>query len=191
MTNSIENQSSQPRHFFICYSHQDVEVIEQEAEWLRRQGFKLWYDDHIAAGHAWSEELAEAITNAAAVLYFVSGHSASSAYCMDELHFAKDQQVPVVPIEIVEVNLSPGLQLTLGTKQFVKMHGGSRSAFRSKLSAGLTALLTNPHAQGDGDSPFAAVGEGSPTPRVLRARLAGFAAAIATLSVIFFLSLSD
>lgn len=191
MTKPIEHQSSQPGHLFICYSHQDVVVIEQEAEWLRRQGFKLWYDDHIAAGHAWSEELAEAITNAAAVLYFVSGHSAASAYCMDELHFAKDQQVPVVPIEIEEVNLSPGLQLTLGTKQFIKMHDSSRSAFRSKLAAGLTALLTNRHAQGSGDMAFATVDEGPAGPRILRARLAGLAAAIATLSVISFLSLSD
>lgn len=188
MSNVIENTSSPPRHLFICYSHHDVAVIEQEAEWLRSQGFKLWYDSHISAGHAWSEELAEAITSAAAVLYFMSRNSAASTYCKDELHFAKDQRVPIVPIEIEEVNLSPGLQLTLGTKQFVKIHDSSRSAFRSRLSTGLAALLTNREAQAADGVAFAAANEVTAAPRILRARLAGFAAAIAALSAIVFLS---
>ncbi len=191
MVKVSEKTPSLARHLFICYSHQDVAVIEQEAEWLRRQGFKLWYDDHIAAGHAWSEELAEAITNASAVLYFVSAHSATSAYCMDELHFAKDQQVPVFPIEIEEVSLSPGLRLTLGTKQFIKMHDGNRGAFRSKLSAGLNALLTSDKPQELGSAVLDGADEELPMPRILRSRLAGLVAAIATLSVIYFLSLSD
>lgn len=174
------------KYMFVCYSHHDISLIEQEAEWLRRQGFKLWYDDHISAGHAWSEELAEAITGASAVLYFISRHSVSSQYCIDELHFAKDKMVPVLTIEVEEVQMSPGLQLTLATKQFVRMHGVSRNAYRSKLSAGLNALLA-------GKSQHRAHPSHVPTsapfrPRVLRARLVGASAAVFALAFIFFLS---
>ena len=190
MISNALHQHSSGGHLFVCYSHHDISLIEREAEWLRQQGFKLWYDSHIAAGHAWSEELAEAITNATAVLYFVSSHSSTSSYCMDELHFAKDQRIPVIPIEVEEVKLSPGLQLTLGTKQFVRMYDTNRSTFRSKLAAGLTALQAN--GQKNAAVPATFVAETVMIkPRTLKARIAGVAAAITTLFVIFFLSLGD
>ena len=184
MPTSSEVHRRSGKYAFICYSHQDIGIVEEEVEWLRRQGFKVWYDDNIATGHAWSEELAEAIAGATAMLYFLSTNSATSAYCMDELHFAKDRQCPVIPIEIEPVNLSPGLHLTLGTKQFIKMNDTSRKVFRNKLASGVSALLVSskkvqnpPHENSVAKPP-------GPAPAILKSRLAGIGAAAVTLLVI-------
>ena len=103
---------------------------------------------------------------------------------MDELHFAKDKSIPVVPIIVDDVDMSPGLQLTLGTKQFVRMQGLSRSVYRSKLSAGLGALL----AGKAGSVHELAQAVESAEPRVWQARLVGIAAAALSLAVIVILS---
>lgn len=174
-------QRGTSKYLFICYSHRDVSIVEKEAEWLRRQGFRLWYDDNIAAGHPWSEELAESIAGASAVLYFLSKHSAGSSYCIDELHFAKDRNIPIVPIEIEPVKLSPGLQLTLGSKQFVRMTDTTTRGYRNKLAAGLSAMLASKRA------PDATVGveEFEPSgPRLNRARIAGICGALVTLGIL-------
>jgi hypothetical protein len=183
--NTIDPNSD--KHVFICYSHRDTTVVEEEAAWLRRQGFTLWYDDNIAAGHAWSEELADAITDASAILYFLSPHSVSSAYCMDELHFAKDQGCPIVPIEIEPVTLSGGLRLTLGTKQFVKMSELNRKDFRNKLAGGLSAIIVARYKK-----TAASISEEiTPTaiaPAFAKARGLGAVAALITLSVVFLIA---
>ncbi len=182
-TNSEVHRGS-GQYLFICYSHQDVSLVEQEAEWLRRQGFRLWYDDNIAAGHAWSEELAEAIAGCSAVLYFLSAHSASSAYCVDELHFAKERKIPLVPIEVEKLELSPGLQLTLGSHQFIRMVGVGRKEFRNRLAAGLSAILAGSSTATSAGATVDTANPAVPRMRLMRARLAGAAAAVLTLGLV-------
>jgi hypothetical protein len=183
----IKTDPNSSKHVFICYSHRDTTVVEEEAAWLRRQGFTLWYDDNIAAGHAWSEELACAITDASAILYFLSPHSVSSAYCMDELHFAKDQGCPIVPIEIKPVTLSPGLRLTLGTKQFVKMSELNRKDFRNKLAGGLSAIIVARHKKTAANTPTEMI-SAAIMPALTKARGLGAVAALITLSIVFMIA---
>ena len=175
------------KHVFICYSHEDAAVVKEEALWLSRQGFTLWYDDNIAAGLAWSEELACAIADASAILYFLSSSSVSSAYRMDELHFAKDRGCPIVPIEMEPVTLSPGLHLTLGTKQFVKMDGMSRKDFRNKLASGLSAIVAS-----GGRNDVAKIDPQEitvqPQPALLKARGLGVGAALLSLLLVFLIA---
>jgi hypothetical protein len=176
--------TSSGKHVFICYSHRDMDIVAAEVAWLQRQGFKLWYDDNIAAGHAWSEELANAIASASAVLYFLSPDSTSSAYCMDELHFAKDRSRPIIPIEIETMELSPGLHLTLGTRQFIRMSESSRKDFRNKLAAGLSAILTSGGREPESTAVVTPVTAPRAKPAFLRARLAGMSAALISLLLI-------
>jgi len=35
---------------FVCYSHQDREMVYPEIAWLQAQGIKIWYDEGISAG---------------------------------------------------------------------------------------------------------------------------------------------
>ena len=86
-----------------------------------------------------------------------------------------------MPIEIEPVNLSPGLQLTLGTRQFVRMSESSRKDFRNKLAAGLSAILASSECESIQAAPLNPATSLRTTPAILKARLAGMTAALITL----------
>lgn len=37
-------------YVFVCYAHDDADVVYHEMTWLRDQGVNLWYDEGISAG---------------------------------------------------------------------------------------------------------------------------------------------
>jgi len=54
---------------FVCYAHDDSDVVFPEMAWLHDQGLNLWYDEGISAGLSWRAEIAEAIEGAERVLF--------------------------------------------------------------------------------------------------------------------------
>ena len=55
-------QGDEP-YIFVCYAHEDDEIVYPEIRWLRDQGINIWYDEGISAGKVWRRELAVAIQN--------------------------------------------------------------------------------------------------------------------------------
>jgi len=108
----------------------------------------VWFDEAIAAGSRWSEDLAQAVERCATVLYFLSPRSASSRYCLDEIHFALECGRPIVPAEIEPVTLTPGLRLSLGGTHRLFMYKMDTEAFREKLAGGLRAAMAGSAAPG-------------------------------------------
>ena len=81
-------QGDQP-YVFICYAHDDAELIYPELERLRDQGINIWYDEGVSPGAEWEEELAKRIERCAIFLYYVSQRSVESEHCRRELNFAQ------------------------------------------------------------------------------------------------------
>jgi hypothetical protein len=133
---------------FVCYAHDDWKVVSENIDWLRANGFEVWFDEAIAAGSRWSEDLAQAVERCAAVLYFLSPRSASSRYCLDEIHFALECGRPIVPAEIEPVTLTPGLRLSLGGTHRLFMYKMDPEPFREKLASGLRAAMDGAVAPG-------------------------------------------
>ena len=48
-------------YVFVCYAHDDSDVVYPEMAWLHEQGVNLWYDEGISPGSEWSQALADAI----------------------------------------------------------------------------------------------------------------------------------
>ncbi|MFB3106115.1 MAG: toll/interleukin-1 receptor domain-containing protein [Pseudomonadales bacterium] len=48
-------------YIFVSYAHADNEIIYPEIQWLRDQGFNVWYDEGISPGTVWRDELADSI----------------------------------------------------------------------------------------------------------------------------------
>jgi hypothetical protein len=126
---------------FVCYAHDDWKLVNEQIEWLRAQGFEIWFDRAIEAGNRWSEDLARAVEGCAAVLCFLSPRSARSRYCLDEIHFALECGKPIVPAEIEPVTLTPGLRLSLGSTHRIFMYTMDPDDFREKLASGLRAAM--------------------------------------------------
>jgi hypothetical protein len=127
-------------YIFVCYSHADTEFVEREVRWLDREGFSIWYDAALSAGHRWSDELASAIAGASCLLYFVSSRSMESNYCLDEVQFAKEHDIAILPVEVEPVQLTQGLRLTLGGIQVLKSTG-QKGMRRRQLSRALASVM--------------------------------------------------
>lgn len=128
-------------YVFVCYAHDEREIVLEQIAWLRSQGFEVWFDEAIEVGSRWSEDLARAVDGCAAFLYFLSPRSTSSRYCLDEVHFALECGRPIVPVEIAPVTLTPGLKLSIGGTHRIFMHRMPAREFRLKLASGLRAAM--------------------------------------------------
>ena len=133
-------------YVFVCYAHDEREIVLEQIAWLRSQGFDVWFDEAIEAGNRWSEDLARAVDGCAAFLYFLSPKSTSSRYCLDEVHFALECGRPIVPVEITPVTLTPGLKLSIGGTHRIFMHRMPAREFRPKLASGLRAAMQGEQA---------------------------------------------
>ena len=109
-------QGDEP-YIFVCYAHEDDEVVYPEIRWLRDQGINIWYDEGISAGKVWRRELAVAIQGASKLLYYISNASLRSEHCNREIEYALDKDVEVVPVYLDESELTPELDLALNRVQ--------------------------------------------------------------------------
>jgi hypothetical protein len=134
-------QSGNP-YVFVCYAHDERDLVVSQIEWLRSQGFNVWFDEAIEAGHRWSEDLARAVEGCAVFLYFLSPRSSTSRYCLDEVHFALECSRPIVPVEIAPVTLTPGLRLSLGATHRIFMYKMQGEEFRQKMASGLRTAMS-------------------------------------------------
>jgi hypothetical protein len=134
-------------YVFVCYAHDDRDVVVEQVAWLRRAGIHAWYDEAIEAGSRWSDDLARAVDGCSAFVYFLSPRSVSSRHCLDEVHFALECGRPIVPVEIAPVTLTPGLQLSLGGQHRLFMHRMEPAEFRRKLERGLREAMARASAE--------------------------------------------
>jgi len=129
-------------YVFVCYAHDDRDVVVEQVAWLRRAGIHAWYDEAIEAGSRWSDDLARAVDGCSAFVYFLSPRSVSSRHCLDEVHFALECSRPIVPVEIAPATLTPGLKLSLGGTHRLFMYQMEPGEFRRKLARGLSDVIT-------------------------------------------------
>ncbi len=125
------------RHVFVCYSHHDARTVCADIDWLAAAGCALWYDKALNPGTIWRSELAAAIENASAVLFFASPHSVASEHCSREVNYALDCRIPIVPVYLGKTELSPDLRMALARVQAIHRTGMTQEDYRVQL---LTAL---------------------------------------------------
>ncbi len=129
-------QGDQP-YSFVCYAHEDSAVVFEEIRWLQDQGCLLWHDGGISTGIRWSDDLAQHILNAKAVLFFVSPRSAFNENCLDEINLALDNGKPVVAVHLEKTQLPPGAALRLAHRQAIHRYEIDEKQYRDKLSAAM------------------------------------------------------
>ena len=71
-------QGDEP-YVFVCYAHDDEDVVYPEMAWLHEQGIRLWYDEGTSGVKIWREEIGDAIKDASKVLYYISESSCCTA----------------------------------------------------------------------------------------------------------------
>jgi len=124
-------------YIFVSYAHEDSDQVFPAIQWLRDQGFNIWYDEGIAPGASWREELAESILRCDLFIVFVSPRSANSANCLKEVNYALEQGRPVLAVHIEPTQLSPGLTLALSDRQAIFRHELTEEEYRDKVLTGV------------------------------------------------------
>ncbi len=87
------------KHYFISYSHNDLDIAKQLKQELEESGFEIWMDESaIVKGTIWDVLIDENIKQSIAVLYLASPASRFSSVVLHELELAKICKKGIIPI---------------------------------------------------------------------------------------------
>ena len=106
-------------YLFVCYAHRDSSKVYKDMAALKAKGLNLWYDEGIPGGTSWRAEIAQALSGAKRVLFFISPRSLASGHCTREIRFALDHDVDILPVYLQECELPAEFALALGGVQAI------------------------------------------------------------------------
>ena len=134
-------------YIFVSYAHKDALKVYPILEALNDRGFRIWYDDGIAPGSEWPENIAQHLDSCAVTLAFVSENSMASDNCRREITFALSRRKSFLSIMLEPTTLPLGMELQLSAQQCVMAYAYSDlSALIEKicLCPDLSPCLTPP-----------------------------------------------
>lgn len=181
-------------YVFISYAHKDAHLVYPILEELDRRGYRVWYDDGIAPGSEWPENIAQHLNGCHLTMAFLSPNSIASDNCRREVNFALSKQKAFLGVLLMPTEMSLGMEMQLSTQQCVVRHTfPSEEAFLSKVCA--CPDLQPCHRDGEPvPAPSAPVpkpaAQPAPTKRKLLPWIAGGCAALAIVAAILGFTLS-
>lgn len=104
---------------FVSYAHINSNRVYPIVEQLMQRGIRLWYDDGIEAGSDFREFIAEKIRDSWQVLLFASHESIQPGFVRNEINYALHCGKPILRVNLDDVELTPGMELSLGGMQYV------------------------------------------------------------------------
>lgn len=102
---------------FVCYAHSDAPVVYADLVLIDQAGINVWYDEGIAAGKSWREEIATAIKHASKLIFFISDASLRSAHCLREVDYALSHEIEIIPVYLDNCSLPGELELVFSRVQ--------------------------------------------------------------------------
>lgn len=129
----IAYEGNEP-YIFISYAHKDSERVFQVLDELDKKGYRIWYDDGIAPGSEWPEDIARHLDAAKMVIAFVTPHSMASQNCRREINFALSKEKPFLSILLEKTQMPLGMEMQLSAQQSILRYNYSTwDAFISKI----------------------------------------------------------
>ena len=104
-------------YVFVCYAHEDSDIVYPEIAWLREQGTNLWYDEGIAAGRNWRAAIGDSLLGASQVLFYITARSLVSDHCNREINLSLDEGKDLVPVYLEDVELTSDMKVGLNRVQ--------------------------------------------------------------------------
>ncbi len=104
---------------FVSYSHKDREAVYEVLGELQRRGFRFWYDEGIAPGSEWPEDIAKHLDAASMVIAFVTPAFMRSTTCRREINFSLSREKSLLPVMLEPTAMSLGMEMQLSAQQMV------------------------------------------------------------------------
>ena len=131
-----EPYEGQEAYIFISYAHRDREQVFQVLNALQERGYRFWYDDGIAPGSEWPEDIGRHLDRAAMVIAFVTPLSMASTNCRREINFALAREKPFLSVILEPTDMPVGMELQLSSQRsVVRYNYPSWETFMSKILA--------------------------------------------------------
>ena len=84
---------------FVSYSRRDSEFVRRLTDSVSERGKEVWLDtDGIADGEVFPEAIKRAIEQSDAFVFVITPASVASAYCDNEVEYARELQKRIVPV---------------------------------------------------------------------------------------------
>jgi hypothetical protein len=137
----------QKRPAFVSYARADSLFAHRLAADLKTNGANVWLDQFdIRPGRQWDREVQQALTTCSEVLVILSPASIQSDHVMNEVRYALDEGIPVIPVLYAECHVP----FHLRRLQFID--------FRADYEVGLKALLSELTGEHQANAAVAAAG---------------------------------
>ena len=107
-------------YIFASYSHEDSETVIPFLEAMKRDGYRLWYDNDIPVAERWKDIIATHIEKCAACVVFYSDASGKSYHCQHEIEYVVDNRKTAMVFYLEDIPLTPGLRMYLNHAQSAK-----------------------------------------------------------------------
>ena len=136
-------------YIFISYAHVDSKLVFEEIKRFNEMGFNVWYDEGIAPGNEWTDEIAEALSGCALFVLMVTPRSVDRVNVQNEVNYALDENKPFLAIHLEETELKGGMKLRINIKHAILKYKMTQEEYAWKVSEafkrlGLTANSTPP-----------------------------------------------
>ena len=117
--NVVRAYEGKAPYIFVSYAHKDTAQVLPVIAQLQSFGYRVWYDEGIAPGSEWPENIAMHLNNCAAVIAFLSPNSVNSSNCRREITYALSKNKPFLGIFLTETAMSPGMEMQISSQQCV------------------------------------------------------------------------
>ncbi len=117
--NVVRAYEGRAPYIFVSYAHKDAAQVLPVIAQLQSYGYRIWYDEGIAPGSEWPENIAVHLNNCAAVIAFLSPNSVNSSNCRREITYALSKNKPFLGIFLTETAMSPGMEMQISSQQCV------------------------------------------------------------------------
>jgi WD40 repeat protein len=126
---------------FVSYSRRDSEFVRRIADSISEGGKEVWLDtEGIADGEVFPEAIKRAIEQSDAFLFVITPDSVGSAYCENEVEYARELQKRIVPV-LREPVLDSDLPAEIRDRNWIPFT--DEAQFDSSLGRLVTALDTD------------------------------------------------
>ena len=123
-------------YIFVSYAHRDSERVFEVLGELQSRGYRFWYDDGIAPGSEWPEDIAQHLDGSAMVIAFVTPNSMKSQNCRREINFSLSREKPFLSVLLEETDMPLGMQMQLSAQQSILRYNyDSWESFIAKILA--------------------------------------------------------
>ena len=119
-------------YVFVSYAHLDQDAVFAEIRRFNEAGFHVWYDEGIAPGNEWTDEIADALYGCSLFVVMLTPTSAPRKNVLNEINFALDENKPFLAIHLEKTELKRGLKLRISSNQAILKYSMTEEEYEYK-----------------------------------------------------------